>query len=1673
MAFLLVLFYLIIVRRANTTSTCDTASVFADCDNLLYVYLKQANGNLKLLGTDHDWHNHLDLTISNITSSTIIEFKCVDEGVIGGFIATIEFNGILYSTTNPLSKSHFNLISDSKGDTTNLVYHDKTASPWSLHTSVISDEAKWVWNNYVHNTMTFDFNFGNIISSTTNTSSHFICGCNEECVINCDAIDARHGCSNTVIDGRLSSSLNITCLSSNNHYYGGCQFSTIYCPIGKDAQCNIYCNDYYGCYMTNIYATYQHISDNNVNIECMDEEGSCLKTQLYANKSTNVNISCYGSGILGSRTHSSCDNFNIHIEELSGNFNLLCFDDYSCFNMYIYGNAANYLSIVARGDMALSTSYIYAENAGYLDLFCGSEESEYGCFKLYIFNPIYSSPGYPKTNINCQGHGCYDEMYFYSNNGALDLDISLNGCGECNDISECISSWYFYCNDLTLFDNFHGDLCDSIHCNCDYGINQMKSNWMNTINNKQCNIFIFDYECEAGIDCIVNCMEQWPLNHGCFDKVINGKDANSLTVICNSTDSIYGACESTHIYCPNTDNSQCNVECDNKDACYDTEITVVNDKNSKLNLKCKNGDSCSHTNVYGTYNNDISIDCIATDSCDNINVTSNNADNITIHCEGSASLSSYATCNGFNVFATNVTNEIKLICKGDYACYQIDVFGGNANKIVVDSVGNYASYGGNIFAVNSKSMFIACKSQYNEYGCYKMGFYIPEHATTLQCEGHGCYLLELYAPNGYTDLISLQISGCGECPDVVSCINNWYMHCGNDYLLENSWSSTRGAVNPICRNKNGNCECNDNGFHTLFTNSWIDDNGECDLSIPDYSCTDNEKCIVDCTAANPCENNIIMGNNATSLTVNCGNNGCNKAKIYCPKRFHSECNIICDEEESCASASVYVSDIFKANVNCTEYSSCNSITLYGDDANDITMNCYGKYSYSIFNDSNYYDYYNTYYYWYNYDDYATMDAVCDQITINAKRAQYVTLNCFGYSVCYSANIDVNTAGNVFINALGDYSIYNGWVDAKYILHKLHLNFKSKSGDKYGVENFMIYLPSNDKTYLNCAGYGCQNLNFYAANGMNDINNISFFGCSNCIKPEACISDWNLYCGRSYSVSTTFTGTYCEENNCDCDDLKGQIEESFHLGIESIEDTSNNRCDKNDTINPDFTCTANQHCVIDCGLNDCTNKLIYGGKATMLTVNCDNYFACDQLEIYCPETSASKCIISCNEMACFGTTIYGDHHNEINIEAAGRWAFESSTVYAYDAMDVDLHCSGLEACYASYVYASKADNINVLCNSIDYTNKNNLPDFFNSSWFNASWYYGGQYYEYENSSPCYGLTIYASSAQNSLLTCKGDYACYTVNLDAENANNVRIISDNGQYGMQQTIIHASNAIYLELNCIGSEHEHGCTQSNIYLPADKSNFVINCYGFGCDDLYLYHSLGFSILSTANTVINSCGICSGLSDCINIWYFDCFNFSPAQFDGLTCLDQLCECSSYAARSDKVFINDLSAKGCAMMGIVPDTTNIPIFTTTTTTVIQQSEQTGDNNTGHESSKTESSSNDNNGNPVMIFIIIASVVIFCCIIGNIIYCYKRKVNEKIAHEILNEAEEGGIDEIALEPMDQNIGQQIGLSTDGKSSNEKNNKKNKRKYVKLDDAGDGATTGGITGITAYGLATNQ
>ena len=141
--------------------TTLAATLTTQCDDEGKHYVSNDRGSSWThIGTSDTWYTADSYDLDGISENTKIRVNVRDKGVIGGFIATVSYDGETYSTTNPLWAQYWQLVSASDGDTS-LVYREKTSS---VSTQAIASDAYWVWNGKADNTLVFEFDFYAVLS---------------------------------------------------------------------------------------------------------------------------------------------------------------------------------------------------------------------------------------------------------------------------------------------------------------------------------------------------------------------------------------------------------------------------------------------------------------------------------------------------------------------------------------------------------------------------------------------------------------------------------------------------------------------------------------------------------------------------------------------------------------------------------------------------------------------------------------------------------------------------------------------------------------------------------------------------------------------------------------------------------------------------------------------------------------------------------------------------------------------------------------------------------------------------------------------------------------------------------------------------------------------------------------------------------------------------------------------------------------------------------------------------------------------------------------------------------------------------------------------------------------------------------------------------------------------
>ena len=157
----------------STVHSSTKADLTLYCDDQATVYLSHnGKGSWTNVGRNGFWTTPFMYEVTNISSDTVLRVSCQDLMGPGALIATMQYNGQNYSTTEPLNESFWDLINSTDGITSRLVYYNKTTSPWTglINITGIASDAKWVWNGNAGNTMLFEFAFDALITTTTTTT---------------------------------------------------------------------------------------------------------------------------------------------------------------------------------------------------------------------------------------------------------------------------------------------------------------------------------------------------------------------------------------------------------------------------------------------------------------------------------------------------------------------------------------------------------------------------------------------------------------------------------------------------------------------------------------------------------------------------------------------------------------------------------------------------------------------------------------------------------------------------------------------------------------------------------------------------------------------------------------------------------------------------------------------------------------------------------------------------------------------------------------------------------------------------------------------------------------------------------------------------------------------------------------------------------------------------------------------------------------------------------------------------------------------------------------------------------------------------------------------------------------------------------------------------------------
>ena len=154
------------------------------------------------------------------------------------------------------------------------------------------------------------------------------------------------------------------------------------------------------------------------------------------------------------------------------------------------------------------------------------------------------------TTFQCYGSGCLNlgDVYDSGNDTEFtDVTFGIDACAQCTSIRECMGTWNLHCNAGS--DSFTpADGCDNQNqCGCQ-DIIMNNTNYDVSYSDKDCYSIVTVQTCLPDRPCVLYCD-----SNTCQQNVLDGRGANSLTVLCTTA-----VCFSLYIFYGNitlTDNN--------------------------------------------------------------------------------------------------------------------------------------------------------------------------------------------------------------------------------------------------------------------------------------------------------------------------------------------------------------------------------------------------------------------------------------------------------------------------------------------------------------------------------------------------------------------------------------------------------------------------------------------------------------------------------------------------------------------------------------------------------------------------------------------------------------------------------------------------------------------------------------------------------------------------------------------------------------------------------------------------------------------------------------------------------------------------------------------------------------------------------------------------------------
>eukprot|EP01083_Nonionella_stella_P149004 472571_1 len=908
------------------------------------------------------------------------------------------------------------------------------------------------------------------------------------------------------------------------------------------------------------------------------------------------------------------------------------------------------------------------------------------------------------------------------------------------------------------------------------------------------------------------------------------------------------------------------VLCNAQDVCDNSEIYIPNATSATTTIDCS-ANACVNTEVYylgdataTPSTHSLNVICsTVTNGCTYMKIYASNAGQVNFHCDD-------VQCQGLDIFVENVdtvTMQCDKTSTSSYGCNTIELDATNANTVTINCNGDDSCYRNTITATNADTF-----SVYAEPGGIFAGEYHGENigsAFDVTCIGDGTLRgcssrTEFYLPQDDADLSKFSLNCYGD-----GCWSlELYKPTAGFANIGNANIHWNGCLH--CADPLNDCLAY---IYTYCGTSTYDNfpygsNDDCGTTLDCPNCPLVRNAFVDAFTDDTSDTKCVVPSGTISCTAN------------------TACVIDCSTE-SCAGNIIDGSQATSLTVSCNTIDSCEDTIIYPttktSSSTEITCGSEGRTS--------------------------TSQSGCNgDFTIFGNDANELTVIATPYGINQGTIYAQSIAHSFTLTCIG-----NGTAGS------------SSSYNRHGCDGpLKVYLPNTaadlNKFHMNCYGTGCGDINLYNDDGFADFDssNINFNGCLQCSNKQYpdrdagynCLIGIRMYCDdASYGIFGTSTtdGFACSAyyQTCSCSTVAQAFETSY------TDDTSDSTCILGASA---IQCTANGDCAIDCSTQNCAGQIIDASLASGLDMDCTVAESCKDTLIALPLDITSTSTITCSAV---------DACDDLQLSFSGD-ASSNPTGHT-----ISLQCDTIDdSCDGVTINADKAGTVRMVCNGVECGDTTLNVDHANTVDISCT----GPDTTETSGYGCNVLIVNATEVTGSVqLSCAGLKGCYNSKLYVNNAASVVLdlngdTSNNRFYGRQ--------ADAFDITCYAGFDSQdgtfaGCYQSKFYVPdtITPTNFKLNCYGKGCDDIDVYSANGFASVTSANFYVNGCSDCKlneiDIGDneyCAENLAFGCIDttqsttsFVSDDFDGYSCAlgdSTICGCAEAATVLNAVFTEE-----------------------------------------------------------------------------------------------------------------------------------------------------------------------